>query len=191
MTTPVPADGFPAPDMLVELPLGEVYGFLEPGPVVLLTTRRGDRANVMTMSWHMMVEFVPPRIACVVSDADHSAAALVATNECVIAIPPADLLASVVSIGNSSGRSEDKFAAFGLTPLAAATVGAPLIEQCFVDLECRVIDSSLADRFGIRVLEVIRAWRNPAVDDTRTLHHRGHGVFAVDGETIRTASRMP
>lgn len=191
MTTPVPADGFQKPDMLVDLPLDEVYGFLEPGPVVLMTTRRGDRANVMTMSWHMMVEFVPPRIACVVSDADHSAAALTANGECVIAIPPADLLASVVAIGNSSGRSEDKFAAFGLTPLAAASVGAPLIGECFVDLECRVIDSSLADRFGIRVLEVARAWRNPAIVDTRTVHHRGHGVFAVDGETIRTASRMP
>jgi len=191
MTTPVPAGGFPAPDMLVDLSLGEVYGFLEPGPVVLLTTRRGERANVMTMSWHMMVEFVPPRIACVLSDADHSAAALTATGECVIGLPSADLLAAVVAVGNSSGRSEDKFAAFGLTPLAAATVGAPLIGECFVDLECRVIDSSLADRFGIRVLEVIKAWRNPAVEDTRTLHHRGHGVFAVDGETIRTASRMP
>ncbi|MER2605058.1 MAG: flavin reductase family protein [Siculibacillus sp.] len=191
MTTPVPSGGFPADEGLVELPLGEVYRYLEPGPVVLLTTRRGDRVNVMTMSWHMMVEFVPPRIACVVSDADHSAAALAATGECVIALPSADLVASVVAIGNSSGRSEDKFAAFGLTPLAAREVGAPLIAECFVDLECRVIDASLADRHGIRILEVVRAWRNPAITDTRTLHHRGRGIFAVDGETIRTASRMP
>lgn len=191
MTTPVPAGGFAAPDMLVELPFGDVYGFMEPGPVVLMTTRRGNSANVMTMSWHMMVEFVPPRIACVVSDADHSAAALAATGECVIAIPSADLVAAVVAIGNSSGRSEDKFAAFGLTPLAARAVGAPLIAECFVALECRVIDATLADRFGIRVLEVVAAWRNPSIIDTRTLHHRGHGLFAIDGETIHTASRMP
>ena len=39
------------------LPLAEVYALLEPGPVVLLTTARKGRANVMTMSWHMMVEF--------------------------------------------------------------------------------------------------------------------------------------
>lgn len=191
MTTPVPASGFPVPTILEELPLDEVYRWLEPGPVVLMTTRQGHRANVMTLSWHMMVEFVPPRLAVVISDADHSAKALAATGECVIAVPSASMLSQVVGIGNSSGRSEDKFEVFGLTPFAASDVGAPLIGECIVDLEAKVIDSSLADRYGIRVLEVVRAWRNPAVGDTRTVHHRGRGLFAVDGQTIQTASAMP
>ena len=51
-----------------ELPLGNVYQLPEPGPVVLLTTARKHDANVMTMSWHMMVEFEPPLVACVVSN---------------------------------------------------------------------------------------------------------------------------
>jgi hypothetical protein len=58
--------------MMRELPLSKVNQLLEPGPVVLLTTARRGRANVMTMSWHMMVEFEPPLVACVVSSADHS-----------------------------------------------------------------------------------------------------------------------
>ena len=69
------------------LPLSKVYQLLEPGPVVLLTTAQKGRANVMAMSWHMMVEFEPPLVACVVSTADYSFAALTATRECVIAIP--------------------------------------------------------------------------------------------------------
>ena len=73
------------------LPLAKVYQFLEPGPVVLLTTARKGRANVMTMSWHMMVEFDPPLVACVVSNADYSFAALRATKQCVIAIPAVHL----------------------------------------------------------------------------------------------------
>ena len=48
-----------------ELALSKVYKLLEPGPVVLLSTAHHDRANVMTMSWHMMVEFEPPLVACV------------------------------------------------------------------------------------------------------------------------------
>lgn len=191
MTTPVPANGFPPPDGLVELPLDEVYRWLEPGPVVLMTTRQGARANVMTLSWHMMVEFVPPRLACVISDADHSAKALTATGECVIAVPSAALLSKIVGIGNSSGRSEDKFEVFGLTPLAAKEVGAPLVGECLIDLEAKVIDASLADRYGIRVLEVVRAWHNPEITDTRTVHHRGRGLFALDGATVQTASAMP
>ncbi len=73
------------------LPLANVYQKLEPGPVVLLTTAIGGQANVMVMSWHMMVEFEPPLIACVVSAANYSHAALMKTRECVIAIPPAEL----------------------------------------------------------------------------------------------------
>ena len=42
------------------LPLGEVYRLIEPGPVVLVSTMSGGRANIMTMSWHMMVDFEPP-----------------------------------------------------------------------------------------------------------------------------------
>ena len=62
-----------------DLPLSKVYQLLEPGPVVLLTTARKSRANVMTMSWHMMVEFEPPLVACVVSAANYSFAVLRAT----------------------------------------------------------------------------------------------------------------
>jgi hypothetical protein len=63
------------------LPLSQVYRLLKPGPVVLLTTAHKGRANVMAMSWHMMVEFEPPLVACVVSETDFSFAALRATKE--------------------------------------------------------------------------------------------------------------
>jgi flavin reductase (DIM6/NTAB) family NADH-FMN oxidoreductase RutF len=78
------------------LPLAKVYELLEPGPVVLLTTSQKGRADVMTMSWHMMVEFEPPLVASVVSSADYSFAALKATKECVIAIPTLHLAQKVV-----------------------------------------------------------------------------------------------
>jgi flavin reductase (DIM6/NTAB) family NADH-FMN oxidoreductase RutF len=74
-----------------EIPLSSVYQLLEPGPVVLLTTAHKGRPNVMAMSWHMMVEFEPPLVACVVSNADYSFAALRTTKECVIAIPALEL----------------------------------------------------------------------------------------------------
>lgn len=110
------------------LALSKVYQLLEPGPVVLLTTAHKGRANVMTMSWHMMLDFEPPQLACVVSEGDYSFAALRATRECVIAIPAARLAAKVVKVGNCHGDSIDKFEAFGLTPVPARTVAAPLVE---------------------------------------------------------------
>src|SRR5450756_1733953 len=88
--------------MMKDLPLAQVYQLLEPGPVVLLTTASKGRANVMTMSWHMMVEFEPPLVACVVSSADYSFAELRATKECVIAVPALELAPKVVEVGNLS-----------------------------------------------------------------------------------------
>ena len=64
--------------------------------VVLLTTARKGSANVMTMSWHMMVEFEPPLVACVVSNADYSFSALRETKECIIAIPEVHLAQKIV-----------------------------------------------------------------------------------------------
>ncbi len=63
------------------LPLSRVYQLLEPGPVVLLTTSARGRANVMPMSWHVMLEFEPPLVGCVVSDRALGFEALAATGE--------------------------------------------------------------------------------------------------------------
>ena len=75
------------PITMEQLPLSKVYQLLEPRPVVPLTTARKGLANVMTMSWHMMVNFKSPLVACVVSNANYSFAALRATGKCVLAIP--------------------------------------------------------------------------------------------------------
>ncbi|MFN4165026.1 MAG: flavin reductase family protein [Ferrovibrio sp.] len=180
---------------LKSLPLSEVYALLEPGPVVLLTTAdKTDRANVMTMSWHMMMEFTPPLVGCVVSEGNHSFRALRATRECVIAIPARRLAAKVVKVGNCSGRDfpnksgADKFAAIGLTPLPAGTVSAPLINDCFANLECRVVDTRMVARYNMFVLEVVKAWRDPAQKNPKTIHHQGWGRFAVDGRIITLKS---
>lgn len=177
-----------------DLPLAKVYQLLEPGPVVLLTTARKakgkDRANVMTMSWHMMVEFEPPLVACIVSGANHSFAALRATKECVIAIPAAKLAQKVIKVGNATGAKTDKFAACGLTPLPAEHVAAPLIAECFANLECRVVDTRLTNRYNMFILEVVKAWRDPRQKNPRSLHHQGYGRFAVDGRTLKLPSRM-
>jgi flavin reductase (DIM6/NTAB) family NADH-FMN oxidoreductase RutF len=169
----------------------KVYQLLEPGPVVLLATARKDHANIMTMSWHMMVEFEPPLVACIVSSGDHSFAALRATKECVIAIPALELAQTVVGIGNCSGRDVDKFQKFGLTQAPAKCVAPPLIAECFANLECKVVDTHLVNKFNLFVLEVLKAWRDPAQKNPKTIHHHGYGRFAVDGEMIKLKSRMP
>ena len=176
--------------MKKSFPLSKVYGLLEPGPVVLVTTAQKGRANVMTLSWLTMMDFEPPLVGMVMSDRNYSFAALKATKQCVINIPTVELAAKVVGVGNSSGRRLDKFAAFGLTPRQARQVAPPLIDECYASLECRVTDARMAQRYNFFVLEVLKAWVDPARQRPRTLHHLGKGRFVVDGRTITLPSRM-
>jgi len=171
------------------LPLSRVYGLLEPGPVVLLTTAVGGRPNVMPMSWHTMMEFEPPLVGCVISDRNHSFRTLLTTRECVINIPTVDLARQLVECGNSSGRVVDKFRQFGLTPVPAVSVAAPIIDECYASLECRVVDKSRVERYGFFVLEVVKAWIDPGRQNPRTIHHLGHGRFMVAGRTLTLPSR--
>ncbi|HJV87607.1 MAG TPA: flavin reductase family protein [Noviherbaspirillum sp.] len=171
-------------------PLAKVYALIEPGPVVLLTTAQDGQPNVMTLSWKTMLEFEPPLIGCVISNRNYSYDLLVASKECVINIPTVELAKKVVSVGNTTGAKADKFKRFGLTPLPARFVDAPLIDECYACLECRVADTRMVPEYGFFVLEVLQAWVDRAVKDPRTLHHRGYGSFMVAGETIRLRSRM-
>jgi flavin reductase (DIM6/NTAB) family NADH-FMN oxidoreductase RutF len=126
----------------------------------------------------------------VISNRNYSFGILKATKECVINIPTVKLAEQAVACGNSSGRRVDKFAAFGLTAMPAARVAAPLIAECYANLECTVADTRLAAKYNFFILEVLKAWIDPSQKDPRTIHHRGRGMFMVAGKTIALPSKM-
>ncbi|MDD5057745.1 MAG: flavin reductase family protein [Sideroxydans sp.] len=171
-------------------PLSKVYRLLEPGPVLLVTTSHKGKPNIMTMSWQTMMEFEPPLVGCVISGRNFSFEALTKTKECVLNIPTQELAKQVVGIGNCSGGKVDKFKKFKLTALPAALVAAPLIAECFANLECKVVDTRMVNKYNFFVLEVVKAWLDPAQKNPRTLHHQGKGVFMLAGETIKLPSKM-
>lgn len=172
------------------LPLSKVYQLLETGPVVLVTTARKGRANIMTMSWHTMMDFEPPIIGCVISNRDYTFNSLKSTKECVINIPTVKLAKQVVGCGNSSGRTINKFEHFNLTPMPSVSVKAPQIAECYANLECKVIDMRLAEKYNFFILEVKKAWIAPSIKHPKTIHHMGKGVFMVAGKTIKLPSKM-
>ncbi|WP_223871619.1 flavin reductase family protein [Candidatus Dactylopiibacterium carminicum] len=172
--------------------MNRAFTLIEPGPVVLVVTREGDRSNIMTISWTMVLDF-SPRFAITTGAWNHSFLALQHTRECVIAIPGADLLDKVVGIGTCSGVDTDKFRRFRLTPLPATQVAPPLIRECLASIECRVID--FVTQHGIVVLEAVAAHGNPARRERRMLHAVGDGSFIVDGRhldrRVPMATKLP
>jgi len=171
-------------------PLHKISRLIEPGPIVLVSTFYKGKPNIMTMGFHMMVQHDPPLMAAVIGPWDFSFKAIKATRECVIAVPGADLAQKVVAIGNISGDELDKFKKFKLTSKQGEKVSAPLIEQCIANIECRVIDTRMVNKYNLFILEAVKGWTNNSRKEKRTLHHQGNGTFHVDGKIIDLRDRM-
>src|SRR5205809_2641230 len=92
-----------------DYPLAKIRRFLEPGPIVLVSSAWKGRTNIMTMGWHMMMGEEPSLIGCFIWDENHSFEMIRRSKQCVINIPTVDLANTVVRIGNCSGRNTDKF----------------------------------------------------------------------------------
>jgi flavin reductase (DIM6/NTAB) family NADH-FMN oxidoreductase RutF len=168
-----------------------VRRLLEPGPVVLVSSARDGKTNVMTMGWHMMIGFSPALFGCYIDESNHSYEMVVRGKECVINLPTADLLEQVIGIGNCSGADTDKFALFGLTPEKAGEVAAPLIAECYASFECKLADAHPNPNHPLFVWEIVRAHvaRTPKLP--KTLHYRGDGEYMISGREIATRQRFP
>jgi flavin reductase (DIM6/NTAB) family NADH-FMN oxidoreductase RutF len=169
------------------LQLHKAFTLIEPGPVVLVTTNDGEKNNVMTISWTMVVGFTP-LFAITTGPWNYSYAALMKSKECVIAIPTVDLIDRVVGVGTCSGTDTDKFKKFGLTPSKGKQVTAPLIRECLANIECEVID--VVKKHNIVVLEGVAAYFDSSRKEKRTIHAVGDGTFVVDGRKLDRKKMM-
>src|SRR4051794_40131644 len=173
-------------------PVGQVRRYLEPGPIVLVSSRWRERANIMTMGWHTVMEFTPSLVGCVIASGNHSFGMIRNSGECVINLPTTALTEAVVAIGNTSGAEIDKFREFGLTADKAEKVEAPLIRECHASFECRLYDDAMVDRYNFFIFKVVRAHVAASPRHPETLHYTGDGVFVVSGKVIsRRAQFQP
>jgi len=173
-----------------DFPVHNVRRFLEPGPIVLVSSAHKSATNIMTMGWHMVLEFSPSLVGCIISGANHSFEMIRRSRQCVINLPTEDLAAKVVKIGNSSGRDIDKFIEFGLTPKPATHVRAPLINECYANFECRLTDASWVRKYNLFVFEVVKAHIATAPKTSKTIHYRGDGEFMISGTETRKYRRL-
>ena len=173
--------------MMKRLKINKAFTLMEPGPVVLITTNDGQKNNIMTISWTMVLDFTA-KFAMTTGPWNYSYGALQETGECVIAVPTVDLIDQVVGVGTCSGADTDKFEKFHLTPVKGNHGRAPLIKECFANIECRVID--IIDKFNIVVLEGVAAYVDSSRKEKRTIHAVGDGTFVVDGRRLDRKKMM-
>ena len=167
-----------------DFPLDQIRRYLEPGPIVLVSSAWRGKTNIMTMGWHMMLGFSPALFACYIWEANHSFEMLRRSKECVINLPTTDLVNEVVGIGNCTGDTIDKFEKFALTPVPSREVAVPLIHECYANFECRLYDARQIAKHGLFIWEVVRAYVATSPKLPETVHYRGEGRFMVSGRAI-------
>lgn len=171
-----------------DYPVSRARRYLEPGPIVLVSSAWRGETNIITLGWHTVLEFTPSLVGLMIHGGAHSHAMIRDSGACVINLPTTALTDTVVGIGNCSGAEVDKFARFGLTPQPASEVDAPLIGECHACFECRLHDDALVARYNFFIFEVVKAHVAPVPDHPETLHYTGDGVFVVSGKAISRRS---
>jgi flavin reductase (DIM6/NTAB) family NADH-FMN oxidoreductase RutF len=164
-------------------PTANARRFLEPGPIVLISSAHKGESNIMTCGWHMMMGY--NLIGCYIWNANHSHGMIRKSKECVINVPTVDLAPTVVRIGNCSGRDGDKFEKFGLTKQKGRHIAAPLIAECHANIECRLADTRMIDKYELFVFEVVAARAATRPRLPKTIHYRGDGDFMISGTETR------
>lgn len=104
-------------------------------PVVLVTVER----NIMTAAAFHFYSFEPPCVMVGVILENLTYELIRGKREFGINIATADQIEIAEICGSVSGRSQDKFKKTGLTPLKGKVIESFLVEECPVNLECRVV----------------------------------------------------
>jgi len=140
---------------------------LVPSPVVLVTAGEGEAANIITIGWVGMVNSAPPMIGVAVRPSRHTYPLLCAAREFVVNIPRAADVDKVDTAGVISGYETNKFAALGFTAAPASQVGAPLIAECPINLECVVRHQLALGTHELFIGEIVAAHYDEDVLDSR------------------------
>lgn len=167
-----------------DFPVDKIRKYLEPGPIVLVSSSWNGQENIMTMGWHTVLEFTPSLIGCMISAGNHSFDMIVNSGECVINIPEVQLTDEVIGIGNCTGKDTDKFRTFGLTAQKSMFTGVPLIKECYANYECKIKDRRMIQDYNFFIFEVVKAHSAVSPQYPKTIHYRGEGVFMVSGRHI-------
>lgn len=111
-----------------------------PMPAVLVTCRAPSGApNVMGLGYIGFCSWDPPVLSIGLNTARYSRRVILETREFVVALPGSGQVAAMDYCGFVSGVDTDKFERAGLTPADGVEVAAPLVAECPVNLECRLL----------------------------------------------------
>ncbi len=167
---------------------------LAPVPPVMVTCGDMEKSNIITVGWTGIINTHPPRVSIAVRPTRHSYQIIKDSGEFIIHLTPASLIRECDYCGIYTGAKVDKFAKTGLHKASASVVACPIIEECPLALECKVIDVLpqgthdlfLAEVVAVDVEDSILDENGKLCMDRAGLAAYAHGEYFALGKKIGT-----
>lgn len=128
---------------------------LAPVPAALVTCGTIEQPNVLTIGWTGIVCTRPPMTYISVRPERYSHDIIKASGEFVINLTTSAMCRETDFCGVKSGKNTDKLSACGFHTVPAQKVAPPLIEECPLSLECKVVDEKLLGSHTMFLAEII------------------------------------
>lgn len=113
--------------------------FPVPPVMVSCTSKDGKKRNIITLAWVGVLSSDPPMVGICIRPTRFSYKLIEEAGDFVVNIPSEGQARAVDYCGMVTGGAKDKFKECGLTAVAASKVTSPLIQECPVSLECKLV----------------------------------------------------
>lgn len=163
---------------------------LHPRQTLLCTVQSKEERNIITLAWTMIISRDPPIVAISVSPRRYSHDLIQNAEEFTLNVPTKDIIKEVYYCGTHTGKTVDKFAETGLTPLEGININCPRIKECIGHIECKVIDSKKYGDHTLFVGEVVSClWKKDlaqknALKEVEIPYHMGGNKFVYNKNKI-------
>jgi flavin reductase (DIM6/NTAB) family NADH-FMN oxidoreductase RutF len=175
----------------IETPFRPV--FPTPAGLIVSVDEQG-KPNIMTAGEIFNIGLrTPCIIGIALRKATYTHGLISRTGEFTANLPSRSLLKKVDGVGMVSGRDgRDKFAEFGLTPLPSLAVKPPIVAECPVNLECKVLSITTVGDHDLFLGEVtcMRADADKVGENQRMLIDRMEGFLYAEWEYYEVGKKL-
>lgn len=153
---------------------------LNPVPVVLITSKNKEgKSNVFTVGWTGTINTKPPMLYISIRPERLSYEYIKESMEFVVNLPSSNLVKAVDYCGVRTGKKNDKIKEMGFTLKESSKISAPYIDECPVNIECRVVNIVPLGTHDMFIAEVLCSHVNESLlDEKGKIHFENANMMA-------------
>lgn len=153
---------------------------LNPVPVVLITCKNSEgRENVFTVAWTGTICSKPPMLSISIRPERLSYEYIKETKEFIINLPTVKQTKATDYCGVKSGRTNNKIKEMGFTMIEGENVACSYIQECPVNIECKVVDIIQLGSHDMFIAEVLSSHIDEElIDEKQKIHFEKADLIA-------------